>query len=174
MKRILVNILLACLPMVGASAYDFVMDGIYYNINDDGMSVSVTYKTTSYDSYSGEVAIPSTVMFGEINYQVTGIGTYAFYACSNLSAVTIPNSVVDIGSSAFMGCGRLANITIPVGVMTIGKNAFYGCYSLTSVTIPEGVTNIGEDAFEGCYSLTSVTIPESVVSIGRGAFEFCI
>ena len=133
---------------------------------------------------------------------VTTIGYSAFYDCSSLTSVTIPDSVMTIGDNAFVCCGRLAEFkgkfasedgrclivdgtlhsfapaglvsyTIPNGVTTIGDRAFYNCTSLTSVIIPDSVTTIGVTAFYDCESLTSVTIPDSVTMIGDYAFKWC-
>ena len=104
---------------------------------------------------------------------VTSIGRYAFRNCSSLTSVTIGNGVTSIGSSAFKNCSSLTEVTIPDSVTSIEMGVFYGCSSLTSVTIPDSVTSIGGDAFSGCSSLTSVTIPDSVTSIGVYAFHDC-
>ena len=104
---------------------------------------------------------------------VTFIGDYAFYGCSGLTSVTIPDSVTSIGNYAFYGCSGLTSVTIPNSVTSIGDRAFLGCGGLTSVTIGNGVTSIGDYAFSGCSGLTSVTIPDSVTSIGKWAFYGC-
>ena len=122
----------ACLVLaLPASAYSFVQDGIYYNVN--GANVSVTYKTTSYNSYSGTVNIPATVTNGGTTYNVTSIGPSAFQNCTNLYRVVIPNSVTYLMNDAFKGCSKLTNITIPASVYTIYNNVFDGCTALKSV-----------------------------------------
>ncbi len=154
-------------------AYDFESNGIYYNKNSDGTSVTVTYMTTSYNSYSGSVTIPSKLYISGKTYSVTSIGYEAFYNCSGLTSVTIPNSVTSIGDCAFRACGGLTSVTIPNSVTSIGEGAFFNCSRLTSVTIPNSVTSIGDAAFRNCSGLTSITIPNSVTSIGRDAFDGC-
>ena len=156
---------------VVASAYDFVVDSIYYDINGD--EVAVTFMKRRNGGYSGNVVIPDSVTYNEKTYSVTSIGKDAFYNCSGLTSVTIGNSVTSIGNSAFYRCSSLTSVTIPNSVTSIGNEAFYNCSSLTSVTIPNSVTSIGDGAFYNCSSLTSITIPNSVTSIGGGAFYNC-
>ena len=82
----------------------------------------------------------------------------AFYDCSSLTNVVIPESVKIIGSFAFEACSSLASITIPNSVTSIGKYAFAGCSALTSITIPNSVTSIGKRAFAGCSALESIVV----------------
>ena len=102
------------------------------------------------------------------------INSNAFKERSNLTQIRIiGDSLTSIRNSAFYGCTSLTSIEIPEGVTTIGEQAFYNCSKLTSITIPEGVTTIGNSAFRGCSSLTSIEIPDSVTSIGTWAFSSC-
>ena len=168
MKTLVRNLLmLAAVLSVSANAlaYDFEVDGIYYNIlSEYDKTVRVTYREYSngtYKSdYSGDVVIPEQVQYNEELYRVTSIGDCAFYYCSSLASVTIPESVTSIKYSAFSGCSGLTSVAIPESVTSIGGWAFSGCSSLTSVTIPESVTSIGGWAFSGCSSLTSVNISD--------------
>ncbi len=91
-------------------------------------------------------------------YIVSDVG-----ACDDAN-ITIPHEVdaipvKEIGKEAFFECSFLVNITIPDGVTSIGDNAFWGCSSMTSITIPDSVTSIGNGIFSYCSSLTSITIP---------------
>ncbi|MBQ8050385.1 MAG: leucine-rich repeat domain-containing protein [Bacteroidaceae bacterium] len=147
MKYKTLSILLAVLmSMVAsvASAYDAKIDGIYYFFDTSTITAEVTYPNTTYSDYSGSVVIPETVIYNGTNYSVTSIGRYAFYGCTGLTSVTIPNSVTSIGGRAFAECTGLTSVTIPESVTSIGDRAFYNCTGLTSVTIPNSVTSIGE------------------------------
>ncbi len=104
---------------------------------------------------------------------VTHLGERLFFGCTNLTSITIPNSLTSIGYSAFWGCTNLNSVTIPDSVTSIGERAFQGCTGLTNITIGNGVTSMGERAFLSCKGLTSITIPNSVTSIGWGAFMDC-
>ena len=104
---------------------------------------------------------------------VTSISYDAFYGCTGLTSITIPDSVTSIGSGAFRGCSSLTSITIGNSVTSIGSEAFRGCPGLTSITIPDSVTSIGSSAFQDCTGLTNITIPASVTSIGNSAFSGC-
>jgi len=101
---------------------------------------------------------------------VTRISSRAFFECRSLQRVTIPSSVKYIENGAF-ACTNLIAVNLPESIETISDDMFYGCYNLFAVVIPSSVTKIGTGAFEGCKSLTMINIPKSVTSIGKGAFK---
>ena len=102
-----------------ASAYDFQVDGIYYQINGEEVAV-----VSGDDPYSGTVIIPPSVSYIGNSYSVTSIGDYAFRYCSGLTSVTIPESVTSIGEYAFWGCSGLTSVTIPESVTSIESSVF--------------------------------------------------
>ena len=160
--------LLSVLP---AAAYDFEVDGLYYNILSTAeMTCEVTKGT---EKYVGNVSIPSTVSYKNRELSVTSIGAEAFSDCSGLTSVVVPNSVTEIGSDVFSGCSGLTSVVIPNSVTEIGRGAFSDCSGLTSVVIPNSVTKIGSSAFSGCSSLTSVDIPNSVTALNGWVFKGC-
>jgi len=154
MKQKLFTLLLAVAAGVGTMFAEKVQIGdLYYNLDATNQTAEVTSQKSDYPYWSTSITtanIPASVTYNEVVYSVTSIGYNAFYGCSGLISVAIPNSVT-----------------------SIGWGAFYNCSGLTSVTIPNSVTSIGDYAFDGCTGLTSVTIPNSVTSIGNGAFQYC-
>ena len=105
---------------------------------------------------------------------LTSIGYSAFQDCETLANITFPDSLISIGSGAFCDCDALTNITLPDSLTSIGSYAFAYCYALTNITLPDSLTSIGDCAFEGCSALTDITLPESLTSIGSYAFADCI
>lgn len=101
------------------------------------------------------------------------IEEWAFYGCTSLQSIVIPNSVTEIGVRAFSGCTSLQSIVIPDSVTQIGELAFSDCSSVQSIIIPDSVTRIEGGAFCNCTSLQSIKIPDSVTQIGESAFSRC-
>ena len=101
MKKYL-TLLLMLIPML-SWAQDLVeIDGIYYNIVEKGKAAEVT--KSSGTKYTGSITIPESVEYNGTTCSVTSIGGSAFYGCSGLTSITIPNSVTSIGSDAFYNC----------------------------------------------------------------------
>ena len=104
---------------------------------------------------------------------LNSLGSSVFQGCTNLTNVTIPNSVTSFGTACFSGCAALPNITLPNSLESIVFNCFLGCSSLTSITIPNSVSFIGTACFSGCSSLSSITFSSSVESISNNSFSGC-
>ena len=175
-KHLFTALLLLCTTV--ATAHDFEVGGIYYNIwSETDKTVEVTFKGTTYSEYSNEytggVVIPQSVTYNGSTYSVTSIGEFAFRGCTGLTSVEIPNSVTSIGEFVFRGCTGLTSVEIPNSVTSIDYYAFADCTGLASITIPNSVTSIGDHAFRGCTGLTNIEIPNSVTSIRDYAFADC-
>ena len=193
MKKILTLILFFLI------AFNAIHANITYNLSDDGtLTISGTDMPNYHDIYGSypwdsqrnkikKIIIEdgvTNIAYGAfyacshlcsvtLPNSLTSIGGYAFRNCSNLSSISIPNSVTDIGEYAFKECTSLTSITIPNSMISIENNVFIGCSGLISINIPNSVTNIGNSAFSGCSSLTSVIIPKSVRSIKEDVFNYC-
>lgn len=124
------------------------------------------------------------------------IGYCAFYECTNLTEVDLPDTLESIGQQAFANNVNLEQITLPEGLVEIQYGAFMDCSSLKSVSIPDSVTLLDDSAFNNCRDLTdvklsanlqrieenlfadcvrlqSISIPDSVTAIGAAAFSGC-
>ena len=186
MKKHLLFLFAALLPLVASAQTKVEIKGIWYKLTSETKQAEVTFKGSRYDSYSneysGSITIPATVTYEGVDYSVTSIGKSAFY-CSSLTSITIPESVTKIGRFAFKGCHSLASIVVASGNTVYdsrnGCNAIIETSSNTliqgssSTIVPESVTSIGANAFNGCSCLDSIVIPESVIEIGISAFSDC-
>lgn len=101
------------------------------------------------------------------------IGGHAFYGCSNLDGVALPSSLTTIATGAFAECTALTSVAIPSGVKTVNMDTFRNCESLTEVTIAAGVQKIDDGGFEGCENLESILLPSSLETLGDYAFQNC-
>ena len=138
-------------------------DGVLYIKKGDG-EAEVARASSSLEQFD----IPATVTIDGEECKVTSIGGCAFYECTDLVSVTIPEGVTSIGDYAFCGCENLSAIVIPESVTEIGDYAFQNCANLISFEV-KGEPIMEEHVFDNCQSLESVYLNYS--SIGNGAFR---
>ncbi|MCH5348733.1 MAG: leucine-rich repeat protein [Oscillospiraceae bacterium] len=166
-----------------AEAADVVASGncganLTWSYTNDGTLTITGYGNMSdltspkWSSYSKQI---KTVIFVPEGGNITSIGDKAFYECSSITSITIPDTVTYIGEKAFYGCSSIPSVTIPDTVTNIKQAAFRGCSSLTSITIPASVKSMGEFVFYECTSLEKVTFSEScsLTSISDCVFTKC-
>ena len=176
MKKKIMTMLLALVLAVGTAEGPLGMETVKAAVTGLQTSEGFYYKEEGFGAtitgYSGnqtDLEIPDYVN----GLPVLSIGRDAFWDCSRLTSVIIPEGVTTIESGAFWCCSGLASIQIPESVTEIGDSAFYGCSGLTSVSIPDSVTDIGWSVFQSCSELVSVHLPEGIQYIPSSMFAGC-
>lgn len=150
MKKIQVIILLLVVSInVYADNYDFSSvcstgQTLFYNITSDS-TVTVTFPNYYFQNHStytyyynyqkpvGRIVIPETVLHNNTSYSVTEIDLYAFWACSGIHSVVIPNSIISIGAYAFYGCSGIDSIYLGSGIQSFGYSSLGNCANLSYV-----------------------------------------
>ncbi len=122
-----------------------------YSVSDGEITI-----TKCREDAMGEIIIPQSIE----SMPVTAIGESAFEFCTEITKVTIPDTVKTIGSFAFVYCWSLENIDIPDSVISIESSVFEGCTSLKSISIGKGLKSLGIYAFTGCDMLESISVSE--------------
>ena len=162
--------------LTGMAQTTFTEGDLNYQVNPDGVSVTVTGHALDYNSAVGPLVIPESVNYEGVDYTVTAIGNAAFLYYFYLTSLSLPNSLITIGNSAFAYCsGFTGDLIIPNSVVTIEESAFFTCYSFDGdFVLGNSVTTIGDYAFNSCDGLQGVlNIPSNVESIGSLAFRYC-
>ena len=171
--------LMECISYCGVViAYDFQVDGLYYNIKGTN-EVYIPFEAFS-KKLSGDIIVPETVKDYEGNlYTVVGIGEYAF-AGSKITSIQLPNTIRYIDQYAFSQCSQLKTLQLPKNLESIGK-AFISSSGITHIKIPNSVTKIADRAFgpdinsTGCQ-LESIDLSElssSIIELPEGMFRSC-
>lgn len=142
-----------------------VSEGLLYERNDDGVSFTVVGIGSCTDT---DILIPDTYK----GYPVTGING-AFLECSNLTSISIPDTITRIDGGAFAYCNGLTSLVIPDSVTYIGNDVFLRSENLTNIIMPANATHVGQCAFCECYNLTSIVIPYGVTEISYYSFDSC-
>lgn len=143
-----------------------------YELNEEGTEYCLSKYNYLADEATNEVAIPSTYN----DLPVTKIGAGAFRSCSEITKVTIPDSITHIESGAFRWCYNLVEIEIPTSITFIGEGAFEDCSKLESTLSFASNCCIKSSAFSGCKALTTIefgTTDEVGGKIGAYAFYEC-
>lgn len=141
--------------------------------------------------YAGKWLVDFTEKFsGEVNVKngTVGIANYAFYKCTALTSISMPNTVKYVGRAAFYKCTELTSVTLPNTLEVIEEYTFYHCDSLKLFSLPPMLRSIGRSAFYKCATSyptnndgslvpddgdETLVIPGSVSSIGDYAFYGC-
>lgn len=104
---------------------------------------------------------------------ITGYGTNAFQECTNLQSITIPSGSTYLSDSMFSICRTLKCVSLPSGFNSVGTYTFNQCFGLEFITLPNGLTYVGANSFYQCYSLHHITIPNGVTTLNNNIFQYC-
>lgn len=104
---------------------------------------------------------------------LTQIGAHVFYKNTSLSSIVIPEGVTNLSDNVFFGCSNLKSVSLPQSMRNLGSGVFWKCSSLSDISFPLNLATIGNCTFYGCSSLTSITIPDSVTTIDVEAYKSC-
>lgn len=161
------------------SEYDAKSLTYKWSIPADNNNNYITAETAKKGIFA-EAGNIGTLNIGE---QLVGVGNYAFYGCSGLTAISFGNGLRVIGNWAFANCSSMDNVDVPAisNLTTIGDHAFYKCNRLTEISVPKSVRFIGDYAFADCRFLSSIELcnsgaevsPSLLEEMGWNVFENC-
>lgn len=178
MKRHLL-LLFACILSTVLRAEEITVDGIKYEI--DPTEKTATVAKNKY--FSGDLVVPSSILYNDETYNVLSIGAWAF-DCADVKSAVISDGVKEIAYSAFFGCSNMVSITLPPSITSIGGDAFVNCKKLVTVYITdlEAWLNINfaaqesnplfhaKDLYLNGEILTDLVIPSNITTIGNYVF----
>ena len=172
-RRVLMLALLAAAALP-ASAQTYHANGIYYKKIEGSNQLEVTYKDTTYNTYSGNIVIPAKIYNG---LTVAGVGDKAFKDCDQLTNVEWKGYVSFIAPHAFQNCTSLTSIELPDNA-DIGDYAFEGCTALNNIKLPYTKTITGSYVFQGCNSIRTLDClgyyMHEYYRIPKGMFKKCL
>ena len=151
------------------SGYNGSSNDIVIPSTHEGKPVTEIKTRAFSSSYYGT----STIQTITIGSGIQTLGEAAFFNCSAMTYISIPDTCVSWGPCAFMGCSELAqSFKIPTQMTTIPTQLFQSCRKVTSFDFHSGITEIGPQAFSG-VGFSSFKIPRSITYLGSQAFSNC-
>jgi hypothetical protein len=118
--------------------------------------------------------IPPFITIDSQQYPVKTIGSSAFFLCTTLETIILPDQLINIGPEAFSHCGKLITIKLPSKITVIANNVFCKCFNLHTVHLPKDLINIESRAFYKCVKLQLISIPDNVTGVGSYCFGKCL
>ncbi|MEA4822040.1 MAG: leucine-rich repeat protein [Erysipelotrichales bacterium] len=147
---------------------------VYWKDSNIGSDWVFDVKSGIIQKYVGtdtDVTIPEKITVDGVEYDVKGLGIYAFRRNTTITSVTIPDIITEIPKQTFEGCTNLTTVNFPSTLTMIGNAAFKDCPKLTNVELPKGLKHIDDAAFMNCTSITSIEFPENILRLGHSSFQ---
>ncbi|MBR4506567.1 MAG: leucine-rich repeat domain-containing protein [Bacteroidales bacterium] len=176
MRLIALLPLLVAAPLLRAADFQAVTPSgqtLYYKIVQGGVEVTFPNNTiqpvTGWDGYNkptGTLAIPDSVSYGGVTYAVKAIGNHAFYECTGLASVVVPEGVASVRASAFRGCSGLTAISLPASLDSLYGYSLAYCTALAEVTVAGTVPPV---CLANVFSNTAITAATLNVPCGHAA-----
>ena len=101
------------------------------------------------------------------------VSARAFYECTSLTTITIPETVIKLGVESFKK-SALSTINLPSNLKSIGQKSFEECHNLTSIVIPDTVVELGSQTFNECENLTNVQLGKGLTLLDSSLFSDCV
>lgn len=163
MKKFL-SIAILTLAASAASALTATIKGVTYTYTLSNGKVILCAGTDPMPK--GDFTVPAFIDF----YPVDCIGSAAFTNATELTSITIPDTVTRIGDFAFYGCERLKTVRFSQALNSIGKESFALCTGLTELAFPPYIQNLGDMAFAQCTSLETVSFTGNAPFLGNAIY----
>lgn len=185
---VVLTILLVSITTAYAADSYLTLNGFVFNIQNgqaviheyegDAVTVEIPRKLlnaelTTVDDYAFFQNERITSVSFEKSVFLKKIGVNAFYGCTGLKSLELPESLNELGFGAFQNCENLGSVALQCEVASIPSQCFLGCKKLNGVVLPDTLTEISSHAFSGCVSLSDITIPSGVTKIADDAFSGC-
>ncbi len=174
MKHLL-SFFILLLTVLKVSAYDVEVDGMYYDLNGETQTATLTYEQifSSTENYSGDIVVPERIVVDGVEYIVTAVANQTFESCDQLTSIVFPSTITTLGTFIFNNCKALTSCTLPEGITEIPTATFINCTSLSNIVIPTSITEISASAFYGCKAITDINLPVGIRIISDNAFNGC-
>ena len=167
MRKLFLITMFLCMTFFNAMAQKTVtIDSIKYYIENGEATIAVQDETLS-----GDIVIPESISYDGNNYTVVRATNGAFQN-TDITGITLPNSITSLGNSCFKLCHNLTSVKLPDNITVLGDEAFNTCYKLSSVKLPTTLTSLGKWCFLNC-GITTLTLPNSITNLGIGCFSLC-
>ncbi len=150
------------------------INGIYYKLDLETNSATVSNIPGYWRCYSGDIVIPDKVEYQNTEYVVNAIGDNAFKLCDGMTSCKMPNTIKSIGNESFLTCKLLTSIEIPESVESIGNFAFMYCYNISQIYLPTNIARIGTKAFDetAWYDKIYNESTDGVIYLNKVAYSY--